>query len=93
MANQAKNPVNGNFEETAQKVVEYNEKVVEISKRLTDSAIDSYEKAALSAADLQEKVAGATPIEWVSSVASAQAGLTRELTKAYTKAARELLAA
>jgi hypothetical protein len=93
MAGQTRNPPNGNFEETAQKVVEYNEKVVEIGKRLTGTAIDSYEKAALSAADLQEKVAGASRVEWVASVASAQAGLTRELTKAYTKAARELLAA
>jgi hypothetical protein len=30
-------------------------------------------------------------VEWISAAASAQAGMTRELTKAYASAARDLL--
>ncbi len=89
MATQTNNP---RFEETTERLVDYNEKVLEVGRRLAGSTIDSYERAAFTVADLQEKVADASRVEWVTTVASAQAGLTRELTKAYTKAARELLA-
>jgi hypothetical protein len=67
------------------------EKAVTAGKKLTGAYVDSYEKAALSIADLQQKVADATPVEWIADFASAQAGLTRELTKAYVSSARELL--
>ena len=45
----------------------------------------------LSFADSYEKAAGATKVEWIASVATAQADFTREVTKAYTGAARELV--
>jgi hypothetical protein len=90
MANQTKS-ADTSFDEATEKLVSYNEKVVETSKKLTGTAIDAYEKAALGVADLHEKVAGASNVEWVTSVASTQAGLTRDLTKAYTSAARELI--
>ena len=73
------------------KLSEYNEKALETGKKLTGTYIDSYEKAALGVAEFQEKVAAATTIEWVATAASAQAGLTRELTKTYTSVARELV--
>jgi hypothetical protein len=91
MTTQTKTPPNGTIDETAEKILKYNEKALETGKKLTGSYIDSYEKAALSLADFQEKVAGASNVEWVTTVVSAQAGLTRELAKAQTSAARELL--
>ena len=42
-------------------------------------------------ADYTETVGATSPIELVSTVTKAQARLTRELTDAYTKAARSLL--
>ena len=43
-------------------------------------------------ADGYEKAANATKIEWLSTVAATQADFAREVTKAYTSAARELVA-
>ena len=90
MATEAKF-TNGSFDQASEKVLAYNEKVIETSKKLTGSAIDSYEKAALGVAELQKKVAAVSNVEWVKSVASAQADLTRDLTSAYATAARELI--
>ena len=45
----------------------------------------------LSLADSYEKAAGATKVEWLATVATAQADLTRDITKAYASAARELV--
>jgi hypothetical protein len=89
MATQTKS--NGAVDDVTEKLLGYNEKAIETGKKLTGTYIDSYEKAALGVAELQEKVAAATTVEWVATAASAQAGLTRELTKAYTSAARELV--
>lgn len=82
---------NGAVDDVTEKLVEYNEKALESGKKLTSTYIDSYEKAALGVAEFQEKVAAATTVEWVATAASAQAGLTRELTRAYTSVARELV--
>jgi len=78
-------------DDVTEKVLEYNEKALETGKKLTGSFIESYEKAALGVAEFQEKVAAASTVDWVATAASAQAGLTRELTKAYTSVARELV--
>ena len=67
------------------------EKALGATKKIQLTVVDSYEKAGLNFADLQEKFGGATRVDWVADVANAQAGLTRELTKAYASAARELL--
>ena len=82
MATQTKsNPVN-----------ELSEKAVENGKKASSAYLDSYEKVALTLADSYEKAAGATKIDWLETVAAAQAGLAREVTKSYTSAARDLIA-
>ena len=52
---------------------------------------DSIETAAERLSELNEKAAGASRVEWVSTVVTAQADLTREVTKAYASAAREFV--
>ena len=47
------------------------------------------EKVVVQLVDGYAKAAAATPIEWVSTVATTQADIAREVTKAYTSAARE----
>ena len=71
-------------------VEEFNEKAIEDRKQAWAAYIDTYEKAVLTAADLHEQSARATDIEWVKNIVAAQARATRELTKAYVNAAREL---
>ena len=88
MATQTKaNPA----ENVAERIAELNEKAVANGRKTGTAYLTSYENAVLSFADSYEKAAGATRLEWVASVAAAQADFTRELTKAYTSAARELV--
>ena len=53
--------------------------------------VDSYEKYVLTLADANQKAGEATNVEWISTAASAQAAVTRDLTKACASAAREFL--
>ena len=104
MATQTKNnnPLAESVEHAAERVAEFNEKtaarVAEISEQAVANGrkagaayLTSSEKAVLSMVDAYEKAAGATNLEWVATVASAQADLARELTKTYTGTARELV--
>lgn len=78
------------MEDFRKSVEEFNEKAVEDSKQARTAYLDSYQKAVLTAADLYEQSASATDVEWVKTIVAAQARATRELTKAYVNAAREL---
>lgn len=77
--------------DATERVSEVNDRILDASKRTSAAVIDSYEKAFHTYADLQERVGEASPVEWVTTVTKAQADLTREVTKAYTSAARDLL--
>ena len=79
------------LEQVSERVREYNDKAVDAGKKLSGTFVDTYEKYALTLADASQKAAEATNVEWISAAASAQAGMTRELTTAYASAARELL--
>jgi hypothetical protein len=76
MATQTKtDPITESVETAAERVAELNEKAV-----ANGSLADSYEKAA-----------GATKVEWLATVATAQADFTRDVTEAYAGAAREFV--
>jgi hypothetical protein len=79
------------LEQVSERLREYNDKAVDAGKKLSGTFTDSYEKYALTLADAGQKAGEATNVESISTAASAQAGMARELTKAYTSAARELL--
>ena len=84
-------PFNVDLEASVEKVADYNQKVVETSKDLTGRVLDSYEMTALRIADFQDTAGERSNVKWISVAASKQAHLTRELTSAYTSAARGLL--
>jgi len=92
MATQTKSsPVTDSIETVAERLSELNEKTVANSRKASSAYLNSYENAVVSVADSYEKAAGASRVEWVSTVAAAQADLTREVAKAYTAAAREFV--
>ncbi|TML06408.1 MAG: hypothetical protein E6G41_07540 [Actinobacteria bacterium] len=92
MATQTKpNPVTDSIETAAERLSELNEKAVANSRKASAAYLNSYENAVVSLADSYEKAAGASRVEWVSTVVTAQADLTREVTKAYASAAREFV--
>jgi hypothetical protein len=90
----AENPLGidlGPVEETVRRIRDLNERMIESSQAAGTTTLDAYEKALKSLVDFEEKVAGASQLEWVSALAQTHAGFVRDVSAAYTKAARELL--
>jgi hypothetical protein len=86
----ASNPITESIESAVDRATEVNERLVERGKKVREAAVDSYETSVLALLDSYEKAASKSKIDWVPTVAAAQAGFTRELTKAYASAARDL---
>ena len=82
---------NENFEAAAERVRDLNERIIESSKKAGNVYLDIYEKTLNSIADYQEKVGEQSQVDWVSTIANAQANFTRDLAGAYSSAARSLL--
>jgi hypothetical protein len=78
-------------EEATERIRELNERLIESSKSAGLVALDAYEKALQSLVDFEEKVAGATQLDWVSALASTHAKFITDVSASYTKAAREVL--
>lgn len=79
------------FEEAADRVRALNERVIETSKSAGLASLDAYEKALESFIDFEEKIAGASQLEWVNALATTHVKFVQEVSAAYTKAAREAL--
>jgi hypothetical protein len=92
MAPQSKsNPIADSVEAAAERVGELNEKAVANSRKASQAYLSSYENAIVALADSYEKATSATKIDWLASIGSLQADVTREMTRAYTNAAREFV--
>ena len=68
-----------------------NEKLIETAKKSGGASLDAYDKAVSSYVDFQQKAAGATQLDWVTSLVAAQTTFLTEINSAYTAAAREVL--
>jgi hypothetical protein len=79
------------IEPAAEQVAGLSEKAVATGKEASETYLSSYEKAVVLLADQYEKTTGATKIDWVASIGRLQADATREMTRAYTSAVRELV--
>jgi hypothetical protein len=80
-----------NTDAAADRIRELNERIIDSSKKAGNAYLDIYEKTLSSIAGYQEKVAEESQVDWVSTIANAQASFTRDLATAYTSAARSLL--
>jgi hypothetical protein len=82
-------------EQTVEELVtrsrELNERIIEAGKQAGATYLRTYERTLASIADIQEEVGKASPFEWVTTVANAQARFTRDVAEAYTAAGRELI--
>jgi hypothetical protein len=86
-----KRAANDTTEAAADRIRDLNERIIESSKKAGNTYLDIYEKTLNSIADYQEKVGEKSDVDWVSTIANAQADFTRNLAGAYTSAARTLL--
>jgi hypothetical protein len=75
----------------AQRVRKLNERIIEAGKDAGETTLTSYEKALKAIAATIERRADSTEIDWISNLATTQAKFIRDVTDAWTKAARELL--
>jgi predicted RNA-binding Zn ribbon-like protein len=82
---------NAQFEEAAARIRELNERLIASSKAAGNTTLEAYEKSLESMLGLEEKVAGATQLDWVSAIANTHAKVVRDISAAYAKAAREML--
>jgi predicted RNA-binding Zn ribbon-like protein len=78
-------------EQAAQQIRELTERFIESAKTAGNQSLDAYEKSLRSLVEFQEQAAGASQLDWVSSIASAHARFVQDVSAAYVKAAREML--
>ena len=68
-----------------------NERIVEESKSAGEATLSAYEKALKAIASSLERGPGTSDVEWVSALATTQAKWIRDVTTAWTSAARGML--
>lgn len=74
-----------------QRLRRLNERIIEASREAGEATLSSYESALKAIARAIERGPGTSDIEWISSLATAQAKFLRDLTKSTTSAARKML--
>ena len=75
----------------AQRVRKLNEKIIEESKSAGEATLTAYEKALKAIAGSLERGPGKSDVDWISSLATTQAKWIRDVTAAWTSAARGML--
>jgi predicted RNA-binding Zn ribbon-like protein len=78
-------------EEAVQRIRELTERFLESAKAAGNASLDAYEKALQNLVEFQERAAGATQLDWVTSIATAHAKFLQDVSNAYVSAAREML--
>jgi hypothetical protein len=78
-------------EETVQRIRELNERFITSAKAAGNQSLDAYEKSLQNLVEFQEKAAGASQLDWVSTIAAAHAKFVQDVSAAYVTAAREML--
>lgn len=89
-SNGAKDLASG-LDESAEKIGALNAKLVDSAKKAGTASLNAYDKALATVVALQEQAAGATRVDWVTTVIKAQTSYLTEVSTAYTRAAREAL--
>ena len=79
------------LEVIAQRLRKLNERIIEAGKEAGETTLTNYEKALKAIAKVVERGPGSSEVEWVSNLATAQAKFIRDVTQAWTSAARNLL--
>ncbi len=79
------------LEAVAQRVRKLNERIIEESKTAGETTLTAYEKALKAIATSLERGPGKSDVEWISSLATTQAKWIRDVTEAWTSAARGVL--
>jgi len=79
------------LEAVAERVRKLNERIIDESKTAGEATLTAYEKALKAIASSLERGPGSSDVEWISSLATTQAKWIRDVTTAWTSAARGML--
>ena len=90
-ASQAASQADLRLDAVAQRVRKLNERIIEESKSAGEATLTAYEKALKAIAGSLERGPGNSEVEWVSALATTQAKWIRDVTAAWTSAARGML--
>ena len=90
-AAQAAAAAEARVEAVAQRVRKLNERIIDESKSAGEATLTAYEKALKAIAASLERGPGKSDVEWISTLATTQAKWIRDVTTAWTDAARGML--
>ena len=90
-AAQAASAAEARVEAVAQRVRKLNERIIDESKSAGEATLTAYEKALKAIAASLERGPGKSDVEWISTLATTQAKWIRDVTTAWTDAARGML--
>jgi hypothetical protein len=79
------------FEAIAQRLRKLNERIIAAGKDAGETTLSNYEKALKAIASGVERGPGSSDVEWISNLTNAQAKFIRDVTNAWTSAARGVL--
>jgi hypothetical protein len=79
------------LEAAAERLRKLNERIIDAGKQTGETTLSSYEKALEAIASAVERGPGSSDIDWISQLATAQAKFIRDVTSAWTSAARKML--
>jgi hypothetical protein len=75
----------------AQRLRKLNERIIDAGRDAGEATLSSYEKALKAIASTIERGPGSSEVDWISNLATAQAKFIRDVTNAWTSAARQRL--
>jgi hypothetical protein len=78
-------------EEGVQRIRELTERFIDSAKSAGNQSLDAYEQSLRTLVEFEERAAGASQLDWVSSIAVAHAKFVQDVSAAYVSAAREML--
>ena len=78
-------------DDAVNRIRELTERFIESAKSAGNQSLDAYEQSLRTLVEFQERAAGASQLDWVSSIASAHAKFVSDVSAAYVAAAREML--
>jgi hypothetical protein len=84
-------PPEARLEAAAERLRKLNERIIASGKQTGESTLSSYEKALKAIAGAVERGPGTSDIDWISHLATTQAKFIRDVTQAWTSAARDML--
>lgn len=79
------------LEAAAERLRRLNERIIEAGKQTGEATLSSYEKALKAIAGAVERGPGTSEVDWISHLATTQAKFIRDVTQAWTSAARDKL--